>query len=228
MNDVNKQSRSNKFEKRRKNTKKISILMIVASILILILLAIWIFGGKDKDNTTSNSDTFEKENMEIEDDHNLTDQEESDAEDNELTENQSSEDLENDAMNEENNDAENENTDSEEEMEIETEQLDPSDDNVIEAYTGNWQPIGTVQEGPHTTNYDGGSQDRIEIKQAVMSATGLSEDMIEHWVGNGGDQKVVSTVANSANTEYYRVYLSWIDNEGWQATKVERLKELQY
>ena len=225
MIDGNKQSRSNKFEKRRKNTKKISILMIVASILILFLLMLWLFGGEDKDTSSPDNDSNELENLEIEENLNDDNQNEINTENNGETEDQSSENSENDLIVE---DIEiNENADDKEDIEVETEQVEPSDDNVIEAYTGNWQPIGTEQEGPHTTNYDGGSQDRIEIKQAVMSATGLGEDMTEHWVGNGGDQKVVATVSNKGNSEIYRVYLSWIDQQGWQVTKVERLKEVQ-
>src|SRR5690625_4223469 len=59
MNSDNRQSRLNKFEKRRKNTKKISILMIIAGILLLILLAFWIFGGKEKDTTSTDNDIVE-------------------------------------------------------------------------------------------------------------------------------------------------------------------------
>lgn len=223
MIDGNKQSRSNKFEKRRKNTKKISILMIVASILILFLLILWLFGGEDKDTSTPDNGSNELENLEKEENLNDDNQDETNTENNGETEGHSSENSENDVIVE---DTEiNENADDEEDIEVETEQVDPSDDNVIEAYTGNWQPIGTVQEGPHTTVYDTGSQDRIEIKQAVMSATGLGEDLTEHWVGNGGDQKVVATVSD--NSEIYRVNLSWVDQQGWQVTKVERLKEVE-
>lgn len=219
MSDIDNQSRSNKFEKRRKNTKKISILMIIASILIVILLAIWLFGGKEKDTSTPDTDTPESESMAIEGNPNSDNQDENSSEVNEEAEDLPNENFENDI----DEDLEiNENGD----IEVEIEQVDPSDDDVIEAYTGDWPPVGTEQEGAHTTNYNDGSQDRIEIKQAIMSVTGLSEDLIEHWIGNGGDQKVIATVANQENLEFYRIYLSWIDNQGWQVTKVERLKEI--
>src|SRR5699024_7360365 len=98
---------------------------------------------------------------------------------------------------------------------IVVEQVDPTGENVIEAYTADWPPSGTVQEGPHTTNYSDGSQDRIEIKRAVSYVTRIPEnDMIEWRVENGGDQKVVATVSNNEQTDYYRVYLDWIDGEG--------------
>ena len=65
-----------------------------------------------------------------------------------------------------------------------------TDENVAKAYTGDWEPIGTSQTGEHSaTDYTDGSADRIEIKQAVAAATGISADnMIEWWIGNAGDQ----------------------------------------
>lgn len=214
MSELNKQSRLNKFEKRRSNTKKISILMIIASILIIILLAIWIFGGKDEDTSPTSTDSPQNENMELNEDVKSDDEDSTNSEKNK---------VDNDQQNE---DAEDEELEINEVEEVETEQVQPSDDNVIEAYTGNWQPIGTEQEGTHTTTFADGSQDRIEIKQAVMSVTGLGEELTEHWVGNDGPEKVVATVSNKDNTEIYRVYLSWVDQQGWQVTQVERLKEI--
>lgn len=108
------------------------------------------------------------------------------------------------------------------------EQLETTDENVIEAYTGNWKAIGTNQTGKHETNYTDGSADRVEIKRAVSMVTGLEESNItEHWVGNDGNQKVTATVSNKAFTEFYRVYLSWVDQEGWQPTKVEKIKQMK-
>jgi len=226
MQNDNRQSRTNKFEKRRKNTKQISILMVIAGVLLLILLAFWIFGGKDKDGSDPDRDAVE--DIHIEEKNNDLNESENVNEDSNQTANQHDENSENDMVEEDTEGNEqNENDDSDDNAEVETEEIESTDDNVIEAYTGKWQPNGTIQEGPHTTNYDDGSQDRIEIKQAVMSATGLGEDLTEHWIGNGGDQKVIATVANPGNTEIYRVYLSWIDQEGWQVTQIERLKEVE-
>src|SRR5699024_11189719 len=104
-------------------------------------------------------------------------------------------------------------------------EVDPTDNNVSKAYTGNWKPVGTIQDGPHTTNYNNGSIDRKEIKEAVSIATGVDENqMIEHWIGNGGDQKVIATIQDQTDSVFYRVYLEWIDEEGWKPTKVEQLK----
>src|SRR5699024_6278062 len=66
-----------------------------------------------------------------------------------------------------------------EEKEVELKEIESSDSNVIKAYEGDWDPIGTKQEGPHTTTYDDGSDDRIEIREAVLMVTDLKEDNLE-------------------------------------------------
>jgi len=104
--------------------------------------------------------------------------------------------------------------------------VETTDENVLEAFVGNWEPIGTTQEGEHTTDYVDGSTDRKEIKKAVSLVTEIDEAELQEWrVENGGAQKVISTVSNRNEENIYRVYLSWVDEEGWQVTKVEKLKE---
>ena len=213
MSESDKHSRLNKFEKRRKNTKLISIFLIAGALLIIILLGMWLFGGGD-DETEEQTGNNENESS----DFLITEEDEEDAEGN----NPEQEESENDLASDE--EAENEENNADEE--IETESAEPSDDNVAEAYTGDWSPVGTEQEGPHTTTFDEGSQDRIEMRRAITQATGLTgDDMIEWWIENGGDQKVIATVSDTAETEVFRVFLSWVDNEGWQPTKVEILIE---
>lgn len=213
MSESDKHSRLNKFEKRRKNTKLISIFLIAGALLIIILLGMWLFGGGD-DETEEQTGNNENESS----DFLITEEDEEDAEGN----NPEQEESENDLASDE--EAENEENNADEE--IETETAEPSDDNVAEAYTGDWSPVGTEQEGPHTTTFDEGSQDRIEMRRAITQATGLTgDDMIEWWIENGGDQKVIATVSDTAETEVFRVFLSWVDNEGWQPTKVEILIE---
>ncbi len=106
------------------------------------------------------------------------------------------------------------------------EEVESEDPNVLKAYIGNWAPLGTEQVGPHTTTFTNGSRDRIEIKEAVVQVTELDpDDMVEWRVENGGDQKVIATVSDSNESEIYRVYLSWVDEQGWQVTKVETLEK---
>ncbi|OZU89892.1 hypothetical protein CIL03_01765 [Virgibacillus indicus] len=225
MSDNDKNSRLDKFEKRRKNTKNISILLIIGGILIIILLGIWLFGGGNDEENANQPDEASEDIVINEDNENSNTEENDSNADNENsdTDSENTEETEDDSNNDQKSDEEN-NEDNNEN--VETEEVEPSDDNVSKAYTGNWEPIGTEQEGPHTTTYEEGTADRQELKQAASVATGIAEnDMIEWWYENGGDQKVIATVSNNAQTEIYRVYLSWIDEKGWQPTKVEELIE---
>jgi len=222
MSDFDKHSRVNKFEKRRKNTRYISILLVTGSVLLVVLFGMWIFGDSsddemvDSENPPSENGTNEDDN----DDEVLITEE--DAEDSQETEG-----TESDETDENNEGTEEDDEENSLNEDVETEETEPSDDNVIEAYTGNWEPVGTEQEGPHTTDYSDGSQDRIEIEEAIVYATGLNgSDMTTHWVGNDGEQRVVATVSAGERSEIYRVFLSWIDGEGWQPTKVEVLEEV--
>ncbi|NWO13256.1 MULTISPECIES: YrrS family protein [Virgibacillus] len=225
MGDFDRVSRVDKFEKRRKNTKSISIFLIIGAVLVLILLGTWMFGGGDE-SSEENKDTS-NEQAEAEDNG---------TEDNKEGDNNDQftrvEDDEDNTQSSDNEKDEQDNIKEEEQAEdnssVETEQVESSDDNVVKAFTGDWKPIGTEQKGTHTTNYNEGSQDRKEIKTAVTQVTGLDKNsMVTHWVGNGGSpEKVEATVSAEDNTQIYRVYLIWVEEKGWKPTKVEQLKSV--
>lgn len=216
-NDRNR--RMDKFEKRRRNNKFINYSLVIASVLVVFLIGVWIFGGgNDKASENANNNESETDSFfhEVEEDN----------ESEEESEPTFSETEEQDDENKE--EEEDESNEEDEETEVETEVVDSDDPNVIEAVTGNWSPIGTEQTGSHDeTVFDDGSQDRIEIKQAVSMVTGIPEEsIIEHWIGNGGSpEKVIATVSDQSLTETYRVYLDWINEEGWQPTRMEKLKD---
>ncbi|MFD2046150.1 YrrS family protein [Ornithinibacillus salinisoli] len=223
MSNFDRYTRVNKFEKRRKNTKAISVLLLLGGLLIVVLVGFWIFGGNDEEEASNDENNNEEtESSIIEEDN---EEEDSDSsEDNNATEDGADEEQTENTY-ESNTETNEENTHEED---IETEEADPvsDDENVIDAYTGNWQPVGTEQEGPHTTQFVVDSQDWMEMEKAIRLATGLvEENMITWFIGNGGEQKAIGTVSNSANTEYYRVYLTWVDHEGWKPTLVEVLQE---
>lgn len=81
-----------------------------------------------------------------------------------------------------------------------------------------------TDEIPHdpsyATDYSNGSADRVEIKNRVMEATGLGDDLIEEWVGNDGPGRVVATVSSPDQSETYEVYLQYGDGN-WHVTGVE-------
>lgn len=225
MADHGKKSRMNRFEKKRRNTKSISVLMIVGSALVVLLIAIGIFGGGEERKSASSEVVIS--NPESTDSAPPQQTETAGAE----VEDESDEATEHEKEKEESEEKEEEKEEEQEETNADKElqESEPTDEHAVKSYTADWEPVGTTQEGPHTTDYSDGSQDRIEIKKAVVEVTGLDPDnMIEWRIANGGDQKVVATVSDRDQTEIYRVFLSWIDGEGWKPTKLEILDQVVY
>lgn len=97
---------------------------------------------------------------------------------------------------------------------------------VQEAYTNpSWQPIGTSQSGAHTTQFDDGTQDWKEMIQAVSYAIQVPADTLTIWyLGNNGPNKAVGTVTAKDTKQKYKVYIEWVDNEGWKPTLVQLMK----
>ncbi len=204
----NLRSRSNRRRKKRKNNRNLMIFLALVFLFLTILLSLIVL-NKNVDSEVEQEEATQEEVTE--------DETESDKDTNENDE---------DEDKEEENDKDDEN---EEESSDSVEELDPDeieDSNVEKAVVGEWSPIGTSQKGSHTTNYSNGSQDRIEIKKAVSAVTKIDEgNMIEWRVENGDDQNVIATVSDDNETEYYRVYLTWVDDQGWQVNKLEDLKQ---
>ncbi|MGM8364661.1 YrrS family protein [Virgibacillus sp. W0181] len=215
MSNFDQFSRVDKFEKRRKNTKAITVLLIVGFILSIVLLYLFFFGGKADQATT-------EEQQEVEQKPSDSGKQTGSRDSDEQNENERPVDNDNEMEEAENDVEENDNSS------INREPVESDDANVIEAYTANWRPIGTKQTEPHTVQYEKGTQDWAEMEKALAAATDLTENnMVTYWIGNGGEQKSVGTIYNSNDhSEIYRVTIEWVDNEGWKPIQVEILKEL--
>lgn len=199
-------SRAERLRKRRSTKRNVIFFSCLGVFFLITLFVLIAFGHKQPDET-------EHEEQQI------TETEKQEANDADIEENAF---IETSDRTEDDEDYEDYNVYED----VEVEEVSSTDENVIVAYHGDWQPIGTTQTGEHITNYNAGSQDRIEIKRAVSFVTNIDEnDMIEHWIGNDGHQKVQATVSSKSTGQFYRVYLTWIDEKGWKPTKVERLKE---
>ncbi|MFC4404038.1 YrrS family protein [Gracilibacillus xinjiangensis] len=223
--DYGKGTRQNRFSKKRKNTKALTILYILGVVLLVLLVAMIFFGGNDE--ATPDDQTMNNEEGNVNEEENQV-----------IFERDLSEDAEkdNEASNEEGirveetEEEESQSSENNEETDTngaETYEVEATDENVKRAYEGNWQPVGTEQEGPHTTNYDNGSIDRQEMSRAVEAATGIPvKEQTTWWAGRAGDQAVEITVSPKSNEgEIYRVHLAWVDQQGWQPTLVEELIE---
>ncbi|WP_117169154.1 YrrS family protein [Paraliobacillus sediminis] len=212
--DLDQYSRLNRFEKRRKNTKWLSYLAILGVVLTISFIAIIVFSGGDDNNpedTVADAETTE-DNVTSEAD---TQEAAQDQEDEEAT-------------------ATEPDTSEEDQMELDAdvtedvklEEIESDGENVINAFTGNWQPIPTNQEEPHEIVWEKNSEDWEEMMAAAGLATGLTtEDMIYLWVAGNGEQQVIATFSNSEESEHYRVFIAWIENQGWKPMQVEVLNE---
>ena len=217
-----KETRVNRHKKSNQSPliKKLSIGLVVVAALILGFE--FLFGGSDKDSgqfgQNGDNQSFVIPPKDSSSSHldDSSDEEESDQEETASDEEEESHDEE---------EASSESVDDSEINEV------PSDDsNVIQAYVGTWEPVGTQQSEPHVTQFDETSVDWAEMKEASAQATGVSvANMVVNWIGNNGEQgeqKVTVTFTDSTSGQIYKVYLSWVANEGWQPTRYEELKAI--
>jgi len=202
--------RTHRQQKRRRNKRMMFSFILLAALFFLLLL-ILIFGGKKDQEELLDNDVSEEQSHLALEDENADEIEDLDEEPNSETEENEMDSIYGYQA---------------DDIVIQYVEVDGEDDNVIEAYKGSWPPIGTIQEEPHNTNYEDGSIDRTEMRRAILLVTNIEENnLIEHWIGNGGEQKVIATVEDRSTRQVYRIYLSWIAHEGWQATLVEKLRE---
>lgn len=217
MSDNNRETRKERYKSKGRSSMIMQLAVgLVALIVVVFLFNLFLGGvGHNKDSEKLAEGNSEKGSS-------LIVQKEESAESEEGTEESSSAEASEDK---EEKDQEKEK--EKDKKELEKNEVDSDDPNVIRAVVGDWQPIGTTQAEPHVTNYDDGSQDRLEIKQAVSQATEVSEgDMIENWIGNNGEQKVTSTITQTSTGKIFKTYLSWVANKGWQVTRVEELHQV--
>ncbi|MBO8155995.1 MAG: DUF1510 family protein [Bacillaceae bacterium] len=225
------QSRLDRYEKHRKNTRNINRLIMLGVFLAVLLIFLMVYDQEEP--ATSGTDLNNTGDSSVQNDAGPSDdskQGETKGPDNDQNENETqgpSQNKDESAAEEQQSGRSEENMDEPISGEENTGEDVPSDENVIDTIVKDWDPIGTEQEEPHVTTYDENSQDWKELLAAIRYAVGLQQDnMITWWVENGGGpEKVIATVTNRQQDEIYRVYLQWVTEEGWMPTKVEILKE---
>lgn len=211
--EFQKDSRTTRTEKRTKRRKTNIILnsLIGIVLLLIIIISINIFFGNDEKSTNEAVNNVQNSSNDI-----VQNEQENIEVSNEIKDNEVNENSE-------------ENEDKEEKKEtIVTE--GGSDSNVKKTIVNpNWKPVGTSQSGEHSAVYDESSADWNEMVQALSYATGLSQDNMTLWyLGNNNHdpQKSIGTVSSKSNKKKYRVFLEWVEGEGWKPSKVEELKDL--
>lgn len=206
-------SRLERQEKQRKVNKIYNIAIIIVCLLIVIV-SIIIFSGRQEDQTTTDKP---KQSVQQK-----VSQKGSSYPSTGTSSNQSSDTTSNPSTNAQATMQESNQT----KPELVKEQGN-GDQNVLNTYTSNdWKPVGTNQTGTHTTSFEKDSTDWKEMTKALAYGTGLDEGSMQlWWLGNGGTPNTaVGTVSDGNNSKNYRVYIEWVDGEGWKPVKVEELK----
>lgn len=215
-------SRYNRFEKKRRNTKWLSIFIILGLILIIIFFGVFVFSTPDEDDVAldpNTSETDQEEDLENSEDGNEND---------DVDQNPQDIEDERDAQDDLDDEQETNETPNEPERDIdvdpEKEELESGEDNVLRSYRSNWDPIPTEQAEPHEITWDQSTIDWEEKLKAAELATSVRvEDMKYLWVSGDGPQGVITTFSSPSLNEHYRVYIRWIENQGWQPQRVDEL-----
>ncbi|RUL57082.1 DUF1510 family protein [Lysinibacillus antri] len=215
MNRSEKRQRYQNDGKRKKMDRLLNILIAIVSILIILNL-ISIF--TDKDQNTKNDEVA-----------NTTDESSKDAKiTDDTTEDRTSEEVDEETSDDETID---EPIGSDENLSSEL-IVAPSEDPIVDEVivNPNWQSTPTKQTGEHVSAYTEGHIDYEEKLETFQNAVSLEPENIIVWsVKNNGSPNssvAVLTSKDAERTDKYRVYIEWIENEGWIPVKVEKLNQL--
>ncbi|OLN23431.1 hypothetical protein BTO30_05575 [Domibacillus antri] len=111
-----------------------------------------------------------------------------------------------------------------EEVRVVTEGTEPNvEQDIVDP---NWKGVGTTQSGPHTSSFDTGSTDWQEKVNALSYATGIPVDNMTVWyISGNGQHGAIGTVSpKNDQNDAYRVFIEWVDGEGWKPVKVQKLE----
>jgi hypothetical protein len=219
-----------RFEKRAKSRRYNKLLNIgIALVVLLILFFTYklIFGGNDDAASTEVTEQASMNNGEegsavgsndeeedLENTNTVTEASDETTEDANIASEETTEDTDEAAENPKQNDEIVENSD---------------DPNVKETFINpSWKPVGTKQAEPHVATYKTESTDWQEMIKAFELATGLTEAEWTLWrIGNNGSPQDAKGVVSTKDRQYvYRIYIEWVENEGWKPTKLEHLNEV--
>lgn len=229
-------SRFEKREKKRKSNIVLNALIGIVFVLIIVIGYQLVLGGKEEASTEQTSKYNEPPEIKLPNEKNKDSQvdkkEEQDKQDQKDDENT---DLENDSISDEGQYSDqDEETTNEGEEEVDKDPF--AEATITEGSPGSgvkevienpsWEAVGTTQTGEHTASYKKNSQDWTEMTKALSYATAIPEsDMIIWFLGNnGGPNDAVGTISPKDKSSKYKVYITWVDGQGWKPTKVEKLK----
>ncbi|CEE02116.1 putative secreted protein [Caldibacillus thermoamylovorans] len=228
MANNNPQSRQGRRKKTKQQKQNLILNISIAIVFILIISVGWsiIASPNNAKETAGDTNQSTETTIKYKTANKQKDSKEK-SEEKKAKENKEKENKEAKESEEKSSEEENETSPDEEDV-IKVNSNDP---NVIEAKINpNWKPVGTSQTGEHITQYNQGATDWQEMLKAISYATNVDVgNMTVLWIGNGGEpnKNAVGTISTKDTGLIYRVYLDWVDGEGWKPTKLEQLKEFK-
>ncbi|UQD52835.1 DNA primase [Bacillus methanolicus] len=213
-------SRAKIREKRRKTNLILNSLIGIVIILIIIVSFNIFFGGNDE--KAAGKQEHRTENIKEKHDGAVSKRKKNNeyAEYKKESQNESDSEKESDQLSAKKDDS------STGESEPVVKQGGSSPDVKETIVNPNWKPVGTSQAGEHPAAvYDESSVDWQEMLRAISYATGIEQSNMTVWfLGNNGPNKSVGTVSSKSDKRKYRVYIEWVDGQGWKPVKVEELQ----
>ncbi len=207
------EKRKQRSQKRKKMDRLLNVLIAIVSILIVLNLIAVFNDDNDKENKQEQvSETTENENEEVANQDNEENEQNTDKIDN--TEQNNDESVKAASNNELT-------------QVIAQASNDPNVEEVI--IDPNWKPTSTGQTGEHVSTYEEGHIDYEEKLVTFRNAVNLEENNIIFWSvkNNGSADSSVAVVSSKDRSEKYRIFIEWVQNEGWKPTKVEKLSQLE-
>jgi cytoskeletal protein RodZ len=216
-----RESRFGKREKRKKTNIILNSLIAFVIVLIIVVSAKIFLGGNNDQAVPADEQTASESKQ------NESSQEDQDND----IEQDKSKDKEKADKESDKEEKEAEENEAEDESEEDKEQVvteggsGPDVEKTIENPA--WKPVGTSQSGEHTAVYDQNHVDWQEMLSAISYATGIEQGNMTVWfLGNNGPNSSVGTISTKDQSEKYRVYIDWVDGEGWKPSKVEVLNAI--
>lgn len=225
MTEQNRRYRPEQHQpKNKKGDRVLNYLIAIVAILIVVVAAFIFSGGENKNIATEKPEQTVKEQPKVQvDKDSATSTTEKNQNNDSTTESKNTQSTEEQVV-----------QSIDELKKSETAKVTTVEDGIVleSIEDENWQAYPTKQQNigaQHVSSYEVGSIDWQEKITTIATITGLSEDDMTVWFvkNNGGPTKAIGTVSSKNQKEKYRVSIQWIENEGWQAEKVEVLQSIK-
>lgn len=210
-----KKQRTQRSQKRKKMDRLLNVLIAIVSILIVLNLFAVFNDDNDKENEKEQEQVDETKEKAKEDVANQN------SEKNEQTNDTVATDTE------QSNESVEKSPNNNQPQQIVQSSDDPNVEEVI--IDPNWKPTATKQTGEHISAYEEGHIDYQEKLVTFRNAVNLDENNVIFWSvkNNGSADSSVAVVSTNDRSEKYRIFIEWVQNEGWKPSKVEKLSQLE-